>query len=612
MKNRMRPVILSGLIACIATASASAQTLTTLIGLGSTTNGQLIQGKDGYIYGASYNGIYKLALDGTVAAIVALVGDLPNTLVQANDGNFYTTTTNGGSGRGTVIRMTPSGTVTILYRFGTVSTDGGGPVAGLIQASDGNLYGVTSTTVFRITLSGTLTTLYTFGTQSNDGRSPSGPLVQGSDGNLYGLTGSGGTAAGGTIFRISLAGAMTTLYSFATATGSGPIGTALIQASDGNFYGTTSAGGTHNGGTIFKMTAAGVVSFLYNFSATNPDGTIATDGLEPVGGLIQASDGNLYGTTLFGGGTGVAGTLFRISLSGTFTALAAFSGSEGGAPGLGLLQASDGNLYGTTSLNGYTGSGSVFKYFLTANPPPAPVISKNGVVPVYSNVSTIQQGEWISIYGTNLAGAATVWNGDFPLSLGGTSVLIDGKPAYLWFVSPTQLNVQVPTDATIGPVQVTVTTAGGTATSTVTMAQIAPMFDLLDSKHVAAIILRSDGSGAYGSGSYDVLGPTGTSLGYPTVAAKAGDTVELFGVGFGPTKPAVPAGGPFSGSAPATSSVNLVINGQTITPTYAGETSAGLFQINLTIPPGLGTGDVSLQAIVGGIQTPTGVVMTLQ
>jgi uncharacterized repeat protein (TIGR03803 family) len=438
-----------------------------------------------------------------------MVGALTNTLVQASDGNFYSTNTNGGSGLGTVFRMTPSGTVTILYRFGTVPTDGGSPAAGLIQASDGNLYGVTRGTVFRITLGGTLTTLYTFGTQSTEGRSPSGPLVQGTDGNLYGLTGSGGAGAGGTIFKMSLAGAMTTLYSFTSATGSGPIGTALIQASDGNFYGTTSTGGTHNGG-IFKMTPAGVVSFLYNFSATNPDGTVATDGVEPIGGLIQASDGNLYGTTLVGGGAGVAGTLFQMSLSGTFTALAAFSGSEGGAPGLGLLQASDGNLYGTTSLSGYTGFGSVFKYFLTATPPPAPVIAKNGVVLDYSNVPTIQQGEWISIYGTNLAGTATVWNGDFPLSLGGTSVLINGKPAYLWFVSPAQLNVQVPTDATIGPVSVTVTTAGCAATSTVAMAKIAPMFDLLDSKHVAGIILRPDGSGGYGGGSYDVLGPTGT------------------------------------------------------------------------------------------------------
>ena len=134
------------------------------------------------------------------------------------------------------------------------------------------------------------------------------------------------------------------------------------------------------------------------------------------------------------------------------------------------------------------------------------------------------------------------WTGNFPTSLGGTSVTIDGKSAYLWYVSPTQINLQVPDDATTGSVPVVVTTAGGGSVSTVTLAAFAPSFSLLDGKHVAGIIIRSDGSGAYGGGTYDILGPTGSSLGYPTVAAKAGDTVELFGVGFGPTTPTVPRG----------------------------------------------------------------------
>lgn len=376
----------------------------------------------------------------------------------------------------------------------------------------------------------------------------------------------------------------------------------LTQASDGNFYGTTFGEGTHSYGSVFQMTPAGSVTTIYNF------GSAATDGYNLAAGLVQASDGNLYGTTIFGGGGG--GTLFRTSLSGTLTTLATFSGSEGLGPELTMIKASDGNLYGTTSSGGYTTKGSVFKYFLTATPPPAPTTKTNGVVPVYSSVPTIQQGEWISIYGSNLAGTATTWNGDFPLSLGGTNVEINGTPAYIWFVSSTQINVQVPSLTATGSVPVTVTTAGGTATSTVTVAAIAPMFSLLDSSHVAGIILRSNGSGAYGS--YDIIGPTGSSLGYATVAAKAGDSVELFGVGFGPTKPAVPAGAAFSGSAPATSTVTLLINNQTITPSYAGETSAGLFQINLTVPAGLGTGDIPLQAIVGGIQTPTGVVISLQ
>jgi len=115
--------------------------------------------------------------------------------------------------------------------------------------------------------------------------------------------------------------------------------------------------------------------------------------------------------------------------------------------------------------------------------------------------------------------------------------MINGKPAYLSFVSPGQINLQAPEDTTIGPVPVVVTTTGGTATATVNLAPFAPSLLLLDSKHVAGIILRTDGSGAYGGGTYDIIGPTGTSLGYRTVAPRAGDTISLFGTGFGPTAP---------------------------------------------------------------------------
>jgi uncharacterized protein (TIGR03437 family) len=245
-------------------------------------------------------------------------------------------------------------------------------------------------------------------------------------------------------------------------------------------------------------------------------------------------------------------------------------------------------------------------------PPAAPSVTSGGIVPVYSTVTTIQPGEWISIFGTNLASSTATWSGNFPMSLGGTSVTINGKSAYLWFVSPTQINLQAPSDTATGPVPVIVTTAGGAFTSTVTLAQFAPSFSLLDSKHVTGIILRSNGSGAYGGGSYDIIGPTGNSLGYPTVAAKAGDSVELFAVGLGPTNPVVPAGQALSGAAPATNSVSLLINKVNVIPTFAGLSGAGLYQINLTIPAGLGTGDVPLSATVGGAQTQSGVVISLQ
>ena len=247
---------------------------------------------------------------------------------------------------------------------------------------------------------------------------------------------------------------------------------------------------------------------------------------------------------------------------------------------------------------------------LGAMPPPS--IQLGGVVPVNSSVNTIQPGEWVSIYGTNLAGSTATWNGNFPTSLSGTSVTINGKAAYLSYVSTTQINLQAPSDTATGSVTVVVTTAVGTATATVTLAQFAPSFFLLDSKHVAGIIPRSNGSGAYGGGTYDILGPTGNSLGYPTVAAKAGDVIELFGTGLGPTSPAVPAGQTFTDAAPTTNPVNLLINNMTVTPAFAGLSGAGLYQINLTVPAGLGTGDVSLQASVGGVQTPPTVVISLQ
>ncbi len=167
-------------------------------------------------------------------------------------------------------------------------------------------------------------------------------------------------------------------------------------------------------------------------------------------------------------------------------------------------------------------------------------INTGGVVPIYSTSTTIQAGSWVSIYGTNLATANATWNGNFPTTLGGTSVTVNNKPAYLWFVSSGQINLQAPDDTATGTVPVVVKTPTGSATSTVTLGQFGPSFSLLDSSHVAGIIIRTDGSGAYGGGSYDIIGPTGSSLGFGTVAAKAGDTVELFGVGFGATNPAGP------------------------------------------------------------------------
>jgi uncharacterized repeat protein (TIGR03803 family) len=288
------------------------------------------------------------------------------TLVDGADGNFYGATYNGGGKPacpdcGTVFKVTPAGSLTTLYSFG--GPDGANPAAGLIRAGDGNFYGTTVAggtdgggTIFRITPAGVLTTLYSFPAASGVfGNSPYAPLIQAADGNFYGTTLSGGAYGDGTVFRMTPDGVVTTLHSFNLADGAFPFA-ALLQAADGNFYGTTSAGPvSYSGGTIFKITSGGVFTSLYSFGS-NDDGEL------PFGGLVQASDGNFYGTTSSGGL--LEGTVFQMTPAGEVTTLYDFLYA---APSAGLIQATDGNLYGTTSDGGgdggyqQSGSGTIFK-----------------------------------------------------------------------------------------------------------------------------------------------------------------------------------------------------------------------------------------------------------
>lgn len=235
--------------------------------------------------------------------------------------------------------------------------------------------------------------------------------------------------------------------------------------------------------------------------------------------------------------------------------------------------------------------------------PQLPFISPNGIVPNDSSVPIVQPGSWISIYGANLATSTTTWNNDFPTSLGGTTVTIDNNPAYLWYVSPGQINLQAPDDTTTGMVTVNVKTASGTASSSVTLSQFGPSLSLFDSQYVAAEILTPDGSGMYGGGTYDLVGPTG----YFSFAARPvqpGETLVLYGVGFGPTNPPVPAGQTFTGAAPTTNPVTVTIGGESTTVLFSGLVAAGLFQINVVVPS-ISSGDQVVQAAVGGIYAPT-------
>jgi len=308
-----------------------------------------------------------------------------SSLIQATDGNFYGTVVAGGAGQGcgsafgcgAVFKITPTGTLTDLYSFCSQPscTDGDFPVAGLIQGTDGNFYGTTSNggsssncdlgcgTVFMLTPAGALTTLYSF--SGPDGDMPyTGSLVYGLDGNFYGTTAAGGANGNyGTVFMYNTtAGTLTTIYSFCSLSGCtdgyAPF-SGLVLGTDGNFYGTTYFGGANNGGTAFLITPGGVLTTLYNFCSQ----ASCTDGVGPYGGLMQGLDGNFYGTSELGGANEL-GTVFQINSAvqpPALTTLYSFAGSDGSYPQAGVIQASDGNFYGVTTEGGANGDGTAFE-----------------------------------------------------------------------------------------------------------------------------------------------------------------------------------------------------------------------------------------------------------
>src|ERR1022692_215460 len=340
-------------------------------------------------------------------------------LVQAANGDLYGTTFFGGTnGQGTVFKITQGGTLTTLYSFcsQTNCTDGAAPFAGLVQAANGDLYGTTADgganngeygTVFKITPGGTLTTLHSFcslGYPCTDGRYPVAGLVQATNGDFYGTTLQGGAKESGTVFKITPSGTLTTLYSFCSQTnckdGVNPYA-GLVQAANGDLYGTTSGGGNLGWGTVFKITPSGTLTTLYGFcSQTN-----CADGGAPDAGLVQAADGDLYGTASSQGANSYGGTVFKITPGGTLTTLYSFcseSGcTDGQYPYAGLVQDTNGDFYGTTTQKGGAASGTVFSLSVGLGP-----FVK--IRPPFGKV-----GAAIKILGTNLTGATSVsFNGD--------------------------------------------------------------------------------------------------------------------------------------------------------------------------------------------------------
>jgi uncharacterized repeat protein (TIGR03803 family) len=387
--------------------------------------------------------------------------DDPSGLIQATGGNLYGTTFNGGAnGSGTVFRITPSGMLTTLYSFCPLSgcLDGGGPYAGLVQATNGDLYGTTccygphgagtAGTIFKITPSGTLTTLHSFCSQTGcpDGAGPYGALVQATNGDLYGTTSQSGAYGGGTVFKITPSGTLTTLHSFCSQTGcpDGSPPTGLVQAASGDFYGTTMYGGASGLGTIFRITPSGTLATLYSFVCSQ---SACPDGTEPSAGLVQATDGNLYGTA--NGGANAGGTIFKITPSGTLTTLYSFcfqtGCTDGAYPSAGLVQATNGNFYGTTSEGGIGGActgggcGTVFRLSVGLGPF------------VITRPTSGEVGAAVMILGTDLTGA--------------TSVSFNGTAATFTVVSRSLITTTIPAGATTG--FVTVATPTGTLKSNV-------------------------------------------------------------------------------------------------------------------------------------------------
>ncbi len=460
-----RPVYRVFLTCTLLATPLFAQTFSTLYSFDGVDNNApdsaLIQATDGNLYGTTVYGgpagqgsVYKITPGGTLTTLYnfcSLSGCPDGTqplapVVQGFDGNLYGTTYYGGgssacnSGCGTVFKITAGGILTTLHSF--APGDGTQPQGGLTLAADGDFYGATLYgTLYKITPGGTFTVLHTF-TNGDDGSMPYSSPIQASDGNFYGVTYDGGTWGNGVVYRLH-GTTLTTLYSFCSvggcADGAYPLG-ALVQAADGKLYGTTALGGNtgcdlgYGCGTVFSITLGGALTTLYTFHEPAA--------YTPLAALVQGPDGALYGTTQNGGFancTHGCGTLFRITTRGTYNHLYSFCSvtgcPDGELPQAGpLLLNTDGTFYGTTPEGGASGVGTIFTYSVGF-----PALAKSS--PVAGAAGTT-----VRILGTDLTGA--------------TSVTFNGTSAAFTVVSASEITTTVPAGATSGRIQVV--TPGGT------------------------------------------------------------------------------------------------------------------------------------------------------
>jgi uncharacterized repeat protein (TIGR03803 family) len=488
--------------------------------------GMLAQGRDGNLYGTMFAGgngnqgtVFMITPSGAMTALYKFSGtdgaSPSGGLTLGSDGNFYGTTRSGGAhSLGTIFMITPAGVLTTLHSFN--GSDGQTPYAPPVEGKDGKYYGVALGPIglgtgYSITSSGTFKLLTTAIPQGSDS-----PLLLASDGNFYSTSESGGTIGQGTVFRMSPTGAVKIIYNFDGPHGRVPYAP-VVQLSDGFLYGTTAAGGNPTtGGVVFKLSTAGKITVLHQF-----DQNSMTDGYAPEAGLVAATDGNFYGATSAGLPSAPAqyGTLFKITKTGVYSIQYVFDATHGATQYSNSIQHTNGILYGLTnsggfgngvfyslaegippfvSLVGYPsgavgatveilgsgltgatsvmfGSGSatftvVSDTYMTALVPASgstgtvTVTTPSGtlksaqlfkVIPVISSFTPASGpvGTKVTITGTGLTGA--------------TAVSFGGVKAIAFTVnSGTQITATVPAGAKTGKIKVT--TPGGTATSTAT------------------------------------------------------------------------------------------------------------------------------------------------
>jgi uncharacterized repeat protein (TIGR03803 family) len=445
MKMLRIPLVIALLVAGGRGFDAGAQTVTNLFSFaGFPVNGDhpycaLIQDSNGNFYSTTEFGgtnscncgtVFRISPSGSFTSLYSFAGtptdgaDPWAALVWGNDGNFYSTASEGGAyGSGTVYRISPGGNYTNLYSFGAVPNDGADPWAAMVLDADGDFYGTTpfggthnSGTVFRISSSGNETNLYSFGTHRTDGSGPYGGLALGADGNFYGTASGGGTHNSGVVFRVSPSGGYTNLYSFGGAPNDGsiPYDPALVQASDGNFYGSTVQGGAGscNCGIVFRISPGGSYSNLHTLSSNPARGAFA--------GLMQGSDGNFYGPTI--------GSIFSVTPAGTLTTLDTLPMSDGDVvyPNV-IIQGSDGNFYGTTGKGGTSGVGFVYRLSVPLNPPPFPINQITGAqvsgTNVVFNIPSIENEIYQLQFSSSLTPTNWVNTGGSITSIGSTMTL---------------------------------------------------------------------------------------------------------------------------------------------------------------------------------------------